>query len=90
MAPLKIFEVDEHHHVLLSEEITSAFQEKAGKGGILLNFDSHDDWGMSLVRHTLWNDHKRRTKDRALITLAELFDPQLVQTTFMHRRSSPR
>lgn len=55
MAPLKIFEVDEHHHVLLSEEITSAFQEKAGKGGILLNFDSHDDWGMSLVRHTkLW------------------------------------
>lgn len=62
MAPLKIFEVDEHHHVLLSEEITSAFQEKAGKGGILLNFDSHDDWGMSLVRDKLWNYHQRRTE----------------------------
>lgn len=48
-ASLKVFEVDEHHHVLLSQEITSTVQDGADRGGVLLNFDSHDDWGMSLV-----------------------------------------
>jgi hypothetical protein len=41
---MKVFEVDEHHHILLADAVVEAVREE--QGGVLLNFDSHDDWGI--------------------------------------------
>ena len=43
-----ILEVDEHHDVILSETISTAVSGK--RGGVLVNFDSHDDMGIQVGR----------------------------------------
>ncbi len=42
---MKIFEVDEHHHVLRSQTVQKAV------GEVLVNFDSHEDLGVSATRN---------------------------------------
>jgi len=44
-----IYEVDEHHHVIISPTIATAMAR--AQGGVLLNFDSHDDWGIKQLPH---------------------------------------
>lgn len=47
--------MDEHHYAVLADSVSVAVKESSG-GRILLNFDSHDDWGISC------NVKKRRKK----------------------------
>jgi hypothetical protein len=42
--PVRVLQVDEHHHVLQADVFKTALQDQAGL--VLVNFDSHDDLGV--------------------------------------------
>ena len=42
--PVRVLQVDEHHHVLQADVFKAALQDQAGL--VLVNFDSHDDLGV--------------------------------------------
>ena len=42
--PVRVVEVDEHHHVLRCDVLKQALQDASG--AVLVNFDSHDDLGV--------------------------------------------